>query len=667
MFIFRMIRKVFSLFRSGLTAHEISLGFCIGILAGCIPFSSVWALAAVILLMVVFRASFTSFLLAVVVVKLLGFVVVPICYKLGGFALDGPLSGLFGAMANTPVLALLDLHRYVVAGGILFAILASVVVYPLLYVLVNRYRKSLIAWSEKSPRYKKITENVFVRFIGWIFIGKKGDYAGALEAHKSPIRKGVVITIACFIVVTWLFGFFFGDAVAKAGFEGGMSAAFDADVTLADAGLSFIGGSLEMDDLLMVERDRKGKISSALLIRGDLNVAELLRRRFVIEELALESVSLRAARDKDGNFNLGRKKKRKREKPPEKEEPGKLPHLGDLWEKKELGRDIVEKVLEWIFPEDDPEAREKERREKKDELEDLSRYTDIYADHLIDRDQPLVVIEKLAIKGLDLMLVDEAEQGEPDVFEGLILRATNLSSNPLLYGKDSIIELFGGAKRPAGPGGEPGHEFSMKLTLKWSEAEPGHLLTVRFDDIPAQKAVGRLSAGGKVEVEDGVIRLDSETRLSVGSFICTNNFELKNMTFRPGKKGGDIAGLDADKFCKLLNKYMAQNPLPLEIGLDGPYTSPSVDIDEKELLRVVQEGIADAGVQMIEDEADKVIQKGQDKLDEEIDKGIKKGTKELGEEVRGLFGGDDDDEDKDKKKKKKSNKNKKGKKGKKQK
>jgi len=57
MFLVRMIRKLFSLLRSNLTAHEIALGFCLGLLGGCIPVSSIWAFAAVLLIMLAVRAS----------------------------------------------------------------------------------------------------------------------------------------------------------------------------------------------------------------------------------------------------------------------------------------------------------------------------------------------------------------------------------------------------------------------------------------------------------------------------------------------------------------------------------------------------------------------------------------------------------------------------------
>ncbi|MHC4945569.1 MAG: hypothetical protein ACYTG7_21355, partial [Planctomycetota bacterium] len=102
MFIIRLIRKFFSLLRSNLTGHEIALGFCLGILLGCIPFSSFWAVLAVLLIMLLFRASFCSFLLAAALIKALAFLIDPLLFRLGEFALEGALAGLFSWVVKQP-------------------------------------------------------------------------------------------------------------------------------------------------------------------------------------------------------------------------------------------------------------------------------------------------------------------------------------------------------------------------------------------------------------------------------------------------------------------------------------------------------------------------------------------------------------------------------------
>jgi len=668
MFLIRMIRKVFSLFRSGLTAHEIALGACLGVLGGCIPFSSGWMVAAVVLLMVIFRSSFTAFLVAGAVVKLLAFAVEPVCYKLGQFALDGALSGFFATLANTPGLALLDFHRYVVTGGIIFALIVAIPAYPLLFVFTNRYRKALIGWSEKSPRYKAFTEKGPVRFLSWLFLGKKGDYAAALEGGKGLIRKGMVLGLAVFAVVVGLVTFFFGDALARTGFEAGMSAAFDAEVSLEEAGISFVGGSLEFGNMLMVERERKGDISRSRHMRGDLDAVELWRRRLVFDEIILEDVMFRAARDKEGNFNLEGKKKKKRGPRKKRDDEEGFAHLGDLWQKKDLGQDVVEILLDVIFPETDPEAVAAAREKELEELEKRTDYASIYADHLIADDKPLVVINVLDITGLNLVLDDPASGKEADRFGGLTLRATNLSSDPVLYATDSVIELF---SFRTGSDGKRRPDCSIKLTLKWSMKEPVHTVEVTVNDISADKIVAHMNEGGKVKISKGAIRLDSRTELGPDQFKSETKILLKDLTLKPSKPGGKILGFDGAQFCKGLNEYLKVQPLELDVGLDGAYTSPKVHIDEEKLRKQVTAGLQGLVKKLAEEEIaaqkQKALEKVEEekaelegKLEEKKQEGKAKAEEKVKDGLNKLFGGDDDDDKKKKggkKKKKKKNNN----------
>ncbi len=634
MFLFRLIRKIFSLFRSDLTAHEIALGLCLGILAGCIPFSSAWALTTVVLGMVVFRASFTSFFLCAGLVKFLGFAVAPVCYKLGTFLLDGSFPGFFETLANTPGIALLDVHRYVVSGGFLLALIASVPAYPLVRFLVNRYRKYLVGWAEKSPKWEAFTGNRVVKTFTWLFFGKKGDYKETLETRKSPIRKGAILGILCFAATVALFTFFFGDAVAKAGFESGLSAAFAADVSIEDLGLSFAGGSLEFDNLFVRERKRKGEISYATLLRGNLDASELWRRRLVFEEIVLERVSVTAARDSEGNFNFGRgKKKRKKEKEPDRKEV--FSHLGDILENRELGQDIVNRLLDVIFPDKTSETVIARRKE----LEEIRRYTDIYAEHLLERDAPFVVINDLWIRGLDLMLLDEGADTKKDSFTGLTLHATNLSSNPKLLGNDSVIELFSGPPEAAGAGGRELRRFDLELTLRWSLPDPVHDLTVRFRDLPAGEVCGHMNEGDRIRISEGVIAMETTASLGSESFSCKNAFCLSGLVFAPAERGKKILGLDGNQFCQGLNLYLETNSLPIDVDLDGPYTAPRLRIDEKELIAVVRKGLAGA----VRKVAEEKIDKEREKLEEEAKKKLKEEQDKLNEKVNKridkLFGG----------------------------
>lgn len=634
MFLVRMIRKLFSLLRSNLTAHEIALGFCLGILAGGIPFSSVWAMAAVVLIVLAVRSSFSSFLLALIVVKALSFLLLPVLFSLGEYALDGPLSGIFAAAATTPGLALLDPHRYVVAGALLFALCAAVPAYIVIYVAVNRYRLALIGWSEKSPRYNAITGSAPIRFLTWLFMGKKGDYAAAAEAHRSFFRKGALILLACFAALIWIVGFFFGNALTGMGIEAGLSAALDAQVFLEDTNIGFVNGKLSLNRLIVQEYEKKGKkgeITEVTYFEGDLNVTELLRRHLVFEKIDMGQMTFSARRDAEGRFNLGEPRRKKKRPRPEDapDDEGLLPHVGDLWDQEELARDIVERLLDWLFPPEETAEEAARREEERQKAAEDDRYLDLYAFHLLGRERPAVVIEDLWIRKLDLTLDDDGTDRDPQRFTGLTLHATNLSSNPVLLGKTSQIELFSGKDWDSAG-------FRLRLFLNWHSPDQFHTLNFDVIDLPTENFTTCLDSDDRFVVNGGTISMTSRSTLDINRINSENELALRNLVFSPGRDGKSILGLEPDLFCTGITEYFKTNPLTLKASLSGAYTSPRLDINEEELLRVVAEGIRNTGQKILMDEFEKQKGKVLDEIAEEKAKLEQKGREKVDEATKEL-------------------------------
>jgi uncharacterized protein (TIGR03546 family) len=636
MFIVRLIRKIFSLLRSDLTGHEIALGFCIGILMGTIPLSSVWASLSVLLLMLVFRASFGSFLFAAVLLKGLSFAVDPLLFKLGGFALEGPLSGLFAILVKTPVLALLDLHRYLVAGGILFSLIASVVCYPLVRYLTSKYRATVLNWVETSPGYARFTRFPLIRFLTWLFMGKKkGDYRETLELKKSPFRNGMLVLMAVFVVAVSLFGYFLGDAVAKAGFESGVSRATDTDVTTRTFGLSLLKGRLDMGDFRVYERESPEGIVGAVKFSGDLSVYELLKRHLIFDEIVIENMDFKVERDESGRLNIDRG----RERPPAAEEKGfagGADKLSDFWQHKEIAKDVLDRVLEYLFrpgEEIDVEQRAKEIRE---EAEQLKNYAELFADWLLEGDVPMVVINDLWIMGLKLKVADTS-------FTGITLHATNLSSDPRRFGRDSIIEM--------GDDNLENPSFHLQFQLNWSNPDSVHKLELVTKEIPSEQVVKHLKTGDDLLFEGGQVAISSETLFRTDRLESANRFQLQGMTVKPGKPGAKVLGLDGELFCRGLTEYLKSAPLITDIMVAGPYGDLEVVVDEKGLLASVQQGIVNTGDRLLQEQfsrqrarADAVVdehmEEAKDRLKEKVGDEL---GEQLGKDLEGLLKGKDDE------------------------
>lgn len=634
MFIVRLIRKFFSLLRSDLTGHEIALGFCIGILMGAIPLSSVWASISVVLLMLIFRASFGSFLFAAMLVKSFSFAIDPVLFKLGGFALEGPLSGLFAILVKTPVLALMDLHRYLVAGGILFSLICAVVCYPLVRFLTNKYRASVLKWVETSPGFARFTRFPLIKFFTWLFMGKKkGDYKETLELKKSPLRNGMLLLIGVFVVVIGLFGYFLGDAVAKAGFEGGVSRATDTDVTTRTFGLSLLKGRLDMGDFRVYERESPDGIIGAVKFSGDLSVYELLKRHLVFDEIVIENMDFKVERDEAGRLNIDRGKE-----PPAQEEglAGGADKLSDYWQHKDIARDVLDRLLEYLFrpgEEIDVEARAKEIRE---DAERLKNYAELFADWLLEGDVPMVVINDLWIKGLKLKVADTS-------FTGLTVHATNLSSDPRRFGRDSIIEM--------GDNNLENPSFYLKFQLNWSIPDSVHKLELVTQKMPSEQIVKHLKPGDDLLFEGGTVDISSETLFRTSVLESTSRFQLEGMKVSPGKPGAKVMGLDGELFCRGLSEFLKSSPLITDVMVAGPYGSLEVIVDEKGLLASVQQGIVNTGDRLLQEQlnqqraradalVDEHMEEAKDRLKEKVGDEL---GEQLGKDLDGLLKGKEDD------------------------
>lgn len=656
MFIVRLIRKFFSLLRSDLTGHEIGLGFCLGMLLGTIPFSSVWAVIAVLLLMLVFRSSFSAFLLAAILVKALSFAVIPIQFSLGEWALEGPLAGLFSWLVRQPVLALLDLHRYVVAGGILFTMIVSIPCYPILRYLTGKYRKTVQHWTQTSPAYARFTRFPLIRFFTWLFMGKKkGDYQEVLELKRSPVRKGVLVLTGALIVVVWILGMIFGDRVAKKGFEGGLSRATRSDVACRKLNLGLLMGSLNLEDFRVYEKNKDKGIVSAIQVSSDLSMFELLRLHLVFDEIKIQNMDFRVERNEAGRLNIGNARQKE---PSKKGGPEKAPgatSLADFWQQKKLARDLVDRFLEYLFSPPDEAEQAARFEEVKEACLKIKDYAALFADYLLEGDQPLVVIDDLWITGLRLRLEDAAEKGAGAAFSNLALHATALSSNPRLYGQDSVIEL--------GNNGLNDPTFYLKFTSNWSNPSPVHRLELRLVDLPTEAVTGHLKPGRDLILKDGTVRCDATATFRSSDMDLESRIGLKGLEITAAKPRKKILGLDGKLFCRGLTEFLKDAPLETVVSVSGAYDDLTVKVDDQGLIESVKTGIMRTGDRLLEEQletqmaearalADKELDEAQKRLDEKRGKLEEKMKDKFGDELgeqladdlEGIFGEKDQKE-----------------------
>jgi hypothetical protein len=267
--------------------------------------------------------------------------------------------------------------------------------------------------------------------------------------------------------------------------------------------------------------------------------------------------------------------------PPEPPPPPGAPKTIDDYVKEfEVWKQRLETVRKWIDKiaggedepppaEQTPEQREQERQRQRDEL-GMAR---VVATHLLDQG-PRVLIRRIDIDGIGYSVNGKADK--------LDLRARNLSDLPSLVADALSIDVKAqSGLMELGLTGPSGTATDRAAT--GSGTPLGFAFALR--QIPVDDVFGKLKVGGAPPLRGGTIDFDTKGSLFARrdgrvAIELPLNVKLTNTTFA-------LAGARETKVDSLL----------LPIGLRGPMTRPSVQLDDK----VLQQALLAAGQKELAD------------------------------------------------------------------
>jgi len=451
-------------------------------------------------------------------------------------------------------------------------------------------------------------------------------------ARISPFRNGAVIVLLSLILLVWGFGFFFGDALAKSGFETGLSRVSNSEVTTRDLSLSLLMGRLNLEDMIIYKEVQDKQVIHALKVFGDLSMISLLKRRFVFDEVVIENMDFKVARDRNGNLNLGRKKT----KGLFIRDLNDVSSICNYLQQEKMARELFNMFLDMLFNPIEKTDLEKSLKDPKG-----VDYSNLYADALLEQNQPAVAINSLWVKGLFLHIEDDAKDEKPRIFQNLTLHVTNLSSNPELYSKDCVFEL--GNNNLENP------TFYLKLTLNWSQTNPSHVLEIRIQDTSSDQVAGIIRPGDRILVEKGEVSFESKTIFKNADMESLNKLTLTQLQIKPSNKKDKILGVKSDMFCKGLTEFLKDSPLCTTVTLKGPYENISIELDEKALVDSMIEGVKRTGDRRLQEELntqlnrlDTEVKEFENRVQKKLDKKTDKILDKLNKYEKGLeslFGG----------------------------
>lgn len=647
----KIVSRLFGIVRGGSSVRAIAFGVAAGLLTGLPPLGLLTLCGLV--LFAVLNANLWTFLLAAAVGFAVQFLLPGVLHAVGhGLLETESLKGLWTSLLNLPGFALLGLDHYVSMGGAALAVLLGL--------------GAVVA--------------------GIVLFKKRGATGDERRDKRESrwIRRGFVwpsVIVAVLAIVGFWFG---GDSLARTAVKLAAGQGLQKDVSVSNARLGVLGGSLEIEELAVREPAAQGEeIASGKKFTFDLSMLRLLNRRFVVDKLSAENLMYRA---------------RPEDMPTVPEPPaGKPTSVADVLNYIEANEEQIRWAVEQLTTFLESAGKPSTTPSPTNAYAGRAAY--VYA----GRTDPMGVIREAGIENLQF---DWGETTGPlTKLKNLTLVAKNLSSNPSnhewpiffegngAYGKGALrlagrfdvrkassdphtldlgftSETFG---RVAALGLTGGKNLALAVATKvdpktfaFSSAQA----TGQFSAIGAELVQFTLGLGGDRNVElklkgfdvekaagikmpemlklnGGVLDVTSNFALNAGKLAGTFGVSANGLRIAPGS-AREIAGVPADKFCAAINALAGGAPLTLGFKLGGTKNAPALSMETEQLyalLDQVKTGLVKVGEQALASEVNKrlgaLAAKGGGKLaalQQKAAAAQQELQKKLGEQVSGVQG-----------------------------
>ncbi|MEW6670542.1 MAG: TIGR03546 family protein [Thermodesulfobacteriota bacterium] len=146
----KMIAKLLKVINSETDPGQISLAFCLAMVAGLTPLNSLHNLF-IFLLVLLLRVNISAFILGLTFFTGAAYLLDPLFHQVGlGILTAGALQGLWTSLYNITLFRLAKFNNSILLGSLFVSVIAFVPLYLLLNLLIRKYREHILAWVQKT-------------------------------------------------------------------------------------------------------------------------------------------------------------------------------------------------------------------------------------------------------------------------------------------------------------------------------------------------------------------------------------------------------------------------------------------------------------------------------------------------------------------------------------
>ena len=428
----KLIRKLVKALRGGATFRQMFLAIVLGFAAGMIPGVNLTLIACIVLLLIL-NTNGGLAVMGYLVGKALCLLLAPVTFEIGYFLIHSAgLMALIQTLADTPVLALLDLHVYCLLGALPLIVVLGGGMGLALGTLIMKARAGLAAAGDRSEKARKVADNLAVRMLLRIaFSRQKGTMAEMAEKSSPIFLKGRLIAGLVVIASILVGQYLFLDRLARKGLEAAIAEAGGAEVNVRRADLSLLTGHLVIEGLQVTDAGRPThNLVQADRIVTDVSIEDLLARRLVVDAVACEKMRTDAQRDGPGEVY--------RERPATEEDKerwkidiGGIGKIKEYYDQAKKLHERIQKLKDYLQNEEPQTAEGPPDKERLKEEARLRGYLRLSAkDYLAKR--PTWVIRHAKVGGV------EVAKGLP----GITVEARELSSHPSLHPEKMELKAY---------------------------------------------------------------------------------------------------------------------------------------------------------------------------------------------------------------------------------